>query len=318
MVMPGQSLLCELPWMKAAIDYTALLTGQIPSAQVSRWQQHARRVFVPHAGGQLLVHHWQPGQTNAQAPVVLLHGGSGSWTHWVRSIAPLLAAGHAIWAIDLPGFGDSDAIPGVMDADGMLETLAMALQRLFRWQPVQLIGFSFGAMTAGMLVARYPHLAQHLVLVGAPGLGLNAHPPLRLKGWRHLKEPHAQLACHLFNLKTLMLAYPQNLDQDTLALHIANVRRDNLPRRRLSSTDVLLHALAEVTCPVTAIYGEHDALYPGLLDDVEARMAACTRRFQGLHRISGAGHWVQYESPQAFHKVLLPRLICQQPDICSS
>jgi len=44
------------------------------------------------------------------------------------------------------------------------------------------------------------------------------------------------------------------------------------------------------------------------LDEVQALMAAHTRQWQGMQCIAGAGHWVQYEQPQAFHAALLPLL----------
>jgi pimeloyl-ACP methyl ester carboxylesterase len=89
---------------------------------------------------------------------------------------------------------------------------------------------------------------------------------------------------------------------------VHNVWRDRLPRRRISSTDILVRSLAQVECPVAAIYGAEDALYPGTLDQVAACMAAAARQWQGLQRVAGAGHWVQYEQPAAFHAVLLPLL----------
>nr|WP_174862555.1 alpha/beta hydrolase [Comamonas jiangduensis] len=209
---------------------------------------------------------------------------------------------------DLPGFGASDVPPGVVDADGMLPVLADMLQALFPLQTVRLVGFSFGGMTAGMLAAAYPHLVQQLVVVGAPGIGLTNKHPFRLKGWRHLPEPREQLRNHVFNLGELMLHDHSVIDRNTVALHVANVQRDQLPRRRISSTDVLVRALAQVECPVAAIYGGCDALYPGTLDEVERLMAAHARHWQGMQRIAGAGHWVQYESPAAFHAALLPLL----------
>ena len=39
--------------------------------------------------------------------MLLLHGGSGSWTHWLRNIQPLVDAGRQVLVPDLPGFGDS-------------------------------------------------------------------------------------------------------------------------------------------------------------------------------------------------------------------
>ena len=297
-----------LPWQGSEEDIAAIAAGQRQSREVLHWQALAQCLQHPHAGGQTTVHHWAPSQPNALAPVVLLHGGSGSWTHWVRSIGPLLAAGHTVWALDLPGFGASDAPPGAVDADDLLPVLADVLEHLFPLQAVRLVGFSFGGMTAGMLAAACPHLVEQLVVVGAPGTGLRSQHPVRLKGWRHLADPHAQLLHHLYNLRALMLHDPSRLDRDTVALHVANVRRDQLPRRRISSTDVLVQALAQVQCPVAAIYGERDALYPDALDAVQALMAAQAPQWQGMQRIADAGHWVQYEQPQAFHAALLPLL----------
>lgn len=297
-----------LPWDGTQDDIAAIAAGQVQSSEVLHWQALAQCLQHPHAGGQTTVHHWAPAQPNGLAPVVLFHGGSGSWTHWVRSIGPLLDAGHAVWAVDLPGFGASDVPPGVVDADGMLPVLADLLEALFPLQAVRLVGFSFGGMTAGMLAAAYPHLVQQLVVVGAPGIGLTSKHPFRLKGWRHLEEPRDQLLHHIYNLGELMLHDRSRIDRDTVALHVANVRRDNLPRRRISSTDILVRSLAQVICPVAAIYGECDALYPGTLGEVQALMASHARNWQGMQRIAGAGHWVQYEQPQAFHAALLPLL----------
>lgn len=297
-------------------ELAAIAAGQRQPAQVLHWQARATRITCPHAGGHTVVHHWppaapQPGEHHP--PLVLLHGGSGSWTHWVRSIGALTAAGHAIWAVDMPGFGASDAVPGVTDVDGLPPVLDDMLHHLFGTQAVQLVGFSLGGMAAGLLAARladtgHAHRIQQLVLVGPPGMGLTAHPPFRLQGWRHLSDPRAQLARHVFNLGELMLADPRHIDRDTVTLHVANVRRDRLPRRRLSHTDALAQALGRVQCPVTALYGEHDVLYPGMLDIVREHMAARVRDFRGLHTIAHAGHWVQYEAADALHARLLPVL----------
>lgn len=297
-----------LPWEDSPEAIAAIAAGQQQSQEVLHWQASATRLTHPHAGGHTTVHHWAAVQSNGLTPLVLFHGGSGSWTHWVRSIGPLLEAGHDVWAVDLPGFGDSDVPPGVSDADGMLPVLADMLQTLFPLQAVRLLGFSFGGMTAGMLTASYPHLVEQLVLVGAPGIGLRSKQPFRLKGWRHLQDPREQLLHHIYNLGALMLHDSSCIDRDTVALHVANVRRDRLPRRRISSTDILLRALAQVQCPVAAIYGAFDALYPDDLDTVAALMGDHAAQWQGMQRIAGAGHWVQYEQPHAFHAALLPLL----------
>ena len=40
------------------------------------------------------------------APLVLLHGGMGSWTHWGRNIGAL-ARKFTVITLDMPGYGDS-------------------------------------------------------------------------------------------------------------------------------------------------------------------------------------------------------------------
>ena len=306
--MEREESLPDLPWQDADEAWSLLASGQVIASEVLALAQQAERVEYPHDGGKIVLHHWTPTATNSQPPVVLFHGGSGSWTHWVKNIEALTQAGLDVWAVDLPGFGESDGVPGTSDADGMLSTLAQLLEQQFPMQPVQLVGFSFGGMTAGLLAAAYPHLIAQLVIVGAPGFGLSAKHPFRLKGWRHLASPYAQLQRHVFNLGELMLHKPEHITKDTLALHVGNVQRDQLPRRRISSTDVLVQALTRVQCPVTAIYGEHDALYPELLDTVQKMLEDATPHFRGMHRVPEAGHWVQYECPSAFHAALLPIL----------
>ena len=41
--------------------------------------------------------------------LVLLHGGHGAWNHWVRNVIPLSQT-HAVWAPDMPGYGESDEL----------------------------------------------------------------------------------------------------------------------------------------------------------------------------------------------------------------
>ena len=43
-------------------------------------------------------------------PLVLFHGGSGSWTHWIRNI-PELSRHYELWVPDIPGLGGSAMPP---------------------------------------------------------------------------------------------------------------------------------------------------------------------------------------------------------------
>ena len=289
----------------SAIDVPSLL----PLTERARLSC-ARRLTTPVGNGDLVWHAWQPaGEPRAgQPPLVLFHGGSGSWTHWVKNILPLVDAGRAVWAVDLPGFGESDPPVGGGDADAMVEPLAAGLRALFGGQAVDLVGFSFGGMTAGMLLAAHPELARRLVLVGAPAMGVVPGRQFALKGWRHLATPQAQADIHRHNLGALMLRDADLIEGLALEVHIANVQRDRLPRRRLAHTDILARSLAAVPCPVHAIYGAHDAIYRQYIHQLGDAFAAAAPDFRGLTLIEGAGHWVQFEAPEAFDAALLRTL----------
>jgi pimeloyl-ACP methyl ester carboxylesterase len=255
-------------------------------------------------------HDWPPAGQGAarRRPVVLLHGGGGSWTHWARNILPLADSGRRVLAVDLPGMGQSGLPPGGTDADALVEPLAAGLQALLDGERADVAGFSFGGMTAGLLLAAHPELAARLVLVGAPAMGVTPERQFQLKGWRHLPTAGEQAAIHRHNLGELMLHDHGLIDGLALQLHIANVPRDRMPRRRLARTDILARLLPRLRCPVHAIYGEHDALYRQYIHQLEDAFAAAAADFRGLKLIEGAGHWVQFEAPEAFDAALLAAL----------
>nr|WP_240965060.1 alpha/beta fold hydrolase [Acidovorax sp. SRB_24] len=276
-------------------------------AQVRPLAALAERRTTPCGAGDLVWHVWGAARPGV-APLVLLHGGSGSWTHWVRNIEPLAAAGRQLWVPDLPGFGASTLPPSGTDADALVEPLRAGLQALMGEQPVDLVGFSFGGLTAGLLLAAHPALAQRLVLVGAPAMGVVPRRQFELQAWRHLVDPQQQLEVHRHNLAALMLHDPQQIEGLALDLHVANMQHDRMPSRRLSGTDILARSLPRVACPVHAIYGRHDALYRQYIDQLEGAYAAAAPDFRGMALVDGAGHWVQFERPQAFHAALLAAL----------
>jgi 2-hydroxy-6-oxonona-2,4-dienedioate hydrolase len=274
---------------------------------VSRLEAFATRRETPCGAGVMVWHIWgeaRPGEP----PVVLFHGGSGSWTHWLRNIQPLVAAGRQVIAADLPGFGESAMPPSGGDADALITPLADGLQALLGGTPCDLVGFSFGGMTAGMLLAEHSVLARRLVLVGAPAMGVTPDRQFELKAWRHLPTAAEQEAVHRFNLGALMLRDTSLIDGLALELHMANLQRDRMPRRRLAHTDILARSLARVTCPVHAIYGAHDALYKRWISQLEAAYQAAAPDFRGLTLIPDTGHWVQFERPDAFDEALLAAL----------
>ncbi len=237
-------------------------------------------------------------------PVVLLHGGSGSWLHWLRNIEALEASGRRVLVPDMPGFGDSALPPKGMDADSLPAPVELGLQQLIGSQACDLVGFSFGSMVAGFIAQRHPERASRLVIVGAPGMGLWAgRNTLDLQPWRHLPDAAERRAVHRGNLAILMLHHAQAIDEEAVAIQQYNVERDRTKARSIARTDALLLALREVRCPVSAIYGSHDALYKGRMDQLRGLLETLPT-FERFIEVDDAGHWVQYERAPAFNAAL--------------
>jgi 2-hydroxy-6-oxonona-2,4-dienedioate hydrolase len=268
----------------------------------------ATRAETPCGAGTMVWHLWGRDSGNpAFAPLVLLHGGSGSWTHWLRNIAPLAESGRWVLVPDLPGFGDSAAPLQGSDADALPGLVEQGLNSLLGDAACDLAGFSFGGMVAGFMAEQFAARAARLVLVGAPGLGVSPEKAIRLNAWRHVTDSLRRDEIHRSNLAALMLLHPESITEVALRLHIANVLRDRMKGRSLSRTDVLARSLARVRCPVDAIYGSEDALYRGRMQALAPALRQAPN-FRTLTLIEAAGHWVQFERAEAFNAALLAAL----------
>ena len=264
--------------------------------------RQARRHETPCGDGHLVWHTWGEGE-----PVLMLHGGSGSWTHWLRNIPAVVAAGRMAVVPDLPGFGESANPPGGGDADAVVAPLLEGLDALLGARPLDVVAFSFGSLVAALLASRHPERVARLVLVGAPVVPLQRGRGVELKPWSRTSSREERARVHRHNLAALMLHRPESIDELALALHAANVPRDRMRRRRLVTTNAMQDAVARFACPFSAIYGAEDVLLHGIWPQVEATLHA-NPAFRGMTVIEQAGHWVQYEEADRFDAAMLAAL----------
>jgi pimeloyl-ACP methyl ester carboxylesterase len=255
------------------------------------------RRTTPNGAGEVVWRIWGDG-----APLVLLHGGTGSWMHWVRNIEEL-ARDFMLLVPDIPGSGESGNPPAPVSADSIGATLAEGVASIIGPQTAFAIaGFSMGGLIAGYLVRHAGAHAQCLVLVGATGTGAR-RDPMELRSWRRLATDAEKTAAHRHNLGILMIRDPGKIDELAVQMQKMNAERSRIRGKHVSHTGTLAEALIGFGGRLAGIWGEFDATAVPYM----AERAEKLRQFQpqaSFEVFEGAGHWVQYEAPERFNRRL--------------
>jgi pimeloyl-ACP methyl ester carboxylesterase len=262
---------------------------------------------IAHAGKRQPVQHracetvWRV--WGAGPPLVLLHGGTGSWMHWVRNIEDL-ARDFMVLVPDLPGSGESGNPEPPISADGIAATLAAGLESLIRSDcAVAIAGFSMGGLVGGYLARRLGTRARCLVLVGATGTGAPRATMAPLVSWRRLPTEAEKTAAHRRNLGILMIHDPARIDALAVHMQKANAERSRVRGKHVSHTGALPDCLMGFPGRLAGIWGEFDATAGPYLAERAERL----RQFQpqaSFDVFEGAGHWVQYEASTRFNQRL--------------
>ena len=267
-----------------------------PLAGLRRLDAEALRTVSPCGDGSMVWRSWGDGPA-----LVLLHGGAGSWQHWVRT-APAFSRTHRVLAPDLPGLGESADPPAPPDMTTIGATVAAGIDRLLGPQmPYDLVGFSFGASVGGHVALLHGGRVRSLTLLGAGGL-VRPRAPMTLERVRD-KTGEALAQAHRTNLQRIMITDPARIDALAIAIQDWNARHARLDSPALIAQRPLALSLPQLRVPVNAIWGERDQIaYYTLEDRIAALRALCPA--VELRIISEAGHWVPYELPDAFNATL--------------
>ncbi len=258
----------------------------------------ARRATTPCGKGHMVWRGW--GQGNEA--IVLLHGGSGSWVHWIRNIEAF-SARYTVWVPDFPGMGESDLPPEPWTPQSIADITETGLQQLLGAQPCHMVGFSFGGMIGGHFAARHPTRVRTLVIADAAGTGVANDPGDRMKSWRRVEDAAQRKEIHRYNLGVWMLHDPARVDTLAVELSSVAVEADRLRNREVSRTDSLLQVLPQVRCPVHCIWGREDVLFTRTRAQLEALLRQAGAA--SILFIDDAGHWAPYEQPHAFNSAVL-------------
>src|SRR5262245_25106186 len=177
------------------------------AARVRALSRTARKRTTPCGTGVMVWRAWGAGE-----PLVLLHGGYGSWTHWLRAI-PELSRHYELWVPDMPGLGSSPMPPEPRTPASIAAVVAAGLSEIFPPQVRPgLAGFSFGGRVATLAAARLGSRVRELVLIGVAALGLTPEPRAPFARERSGMSEAERAAVHRQNLAILMFADPARID----------------------------------------------------------------------------------------------------------
>lgn len=259
-------------------------------------------------------------------PLLLLHGFTGAASTW-RDLTGALNPWRCI-AVDLIGHGTSDAPADqrcytmercVTDLVGLIDVLGV--------ERAVVLGYSMGGRVALHLAAAAPQRVAALVLEGAsPGIDDAAERAARVASDRALADDIelGGIATFVDRWERIPLFATQARLSDDVRARLRQQRLTNRPAGLANSLlgmgtgaqPSLWPRLRELTMPVLLIAGEDDTKYSEMARAMASRMPCAAVRI-----VSGAGHAVHLERPDAFNdhvKEFLKRCLSQQNPLASS
>ena len=245
-------------------------------------------------------------------PVLLLHGLGASVVTWRDNLGPLSTA-FRVYAVDLPGHGDSDK----PDIDYAVDTMVRFVVRFMEsldLESTAIIGNSIGGALGLITALRHPDLISRLILVDSAGLGREVSPYLRLvsiPGLGALLES-SRVGGTRFMLKKVFVdqsfVTQELLDELYRSRQmpgakeaVVRVIRRTVGLRGVRKEYVYLNDLPRLNIPLMLVWGAQDLILP-VSHAYRASEAAPHAR---LKVFDGSGHWSHMERASEFNSLAL-------------
>ena len=107
-------------------------------------------------------------------PIVLIHGAGGNAVEFRETLTPHLRDRHKVIMIDRPGHGYSERKNTAMSLEEQAQTIAGAIEQLFKDKRVVLVGHSYGAAVALRVGIDHPELLSGIGLIAPVSHGWDA------------------------------------------------------------------------------------------------------------------------------------------------
>ena len=253
-----------------------------------------RRSYVDGIWGQVHVT-----EAGSGAPLVLLHQSPLSGAAFLPALPALATAGFRAIALDMPGFGASDAPPAPQDIAAHADALLVVFDQLGLDCP-HLLGHHTGASIAAAFAARHGSRLGRLILNGVPLL--NAEERAFFAGFRFTPLKPLPDGSHLLDAwQQRLKATPGWTDINAMHRHVVTMLAN--PERYFWGFDAvfaqdLAADLAQITAPTLVLTNSGEDLFEA------SGRATALRPDWAYACLDGGTHDIVDEQPEAWAAVV--------------
>ena len=241
-------------------------------------------------------------------PALLVHGFGGAIDGW-RFNQPALADERVVWALDLPGHGESTTDAGDGSVAALSQVVSGTLDALGIGR-AHLTGHSLGGALALAMLAAAPERVASLSLIAPCGLGAEIDGDfieafLAAERRKAMKQALSRLFADPAAVRRQMvedMLRQQRMDGGPEARR--TIARACFPGGRQRT--VLRHTLTGTTVPVQVLWGRADSIVPPAHADGLPPAVV-------VHRVDGAGHMPHVEQAGAVNRRLLDFMRAAEP-----
>ena len=238
----------------------------------------------------LLTHY----EVQGKGTVILLLHGWGDTAAGLAGLRQSLAASHTVIAVDLPGFGGTEAPKEVWGLSQYAQFVADFLKKIDARQLAGIVGHSNGGAIAVRGLSSGILKADKLVLLASAGI-------------RGVYKGRVRVLRYATKIgKALTMPLPKAIKQKLRRKVYQTVGSDMLVAEHLQETfkrvvtdDIRTNA-AQLTVPTLLIYGEQDEATPLVYGETFHQLIAGST----LEVLPGAGHFVHLDRPQAVERAI--------------
>ncbi|MGF1604636.1 MAG: alpha/beta fold hydrolase [Thermosynechococcaceae cyanobacterium] len=264
-------------------------------------------------------------------PMLFLHGFGASIGHWKHNL-PFFSKHHAVYALDLLGFGGSEKANTNYNAASLWAEQVYDFWRTFIKVPVILVGNSLGSLVSLIAAARYPQMVRATAMINLPDSSVLESPVWLTKGLSLLRTglfPALWVTKSIFTSTPIFNPFFRWIRQpsvirfwvkkaysnpdavtDELVDILVNPTHDRGAARALKAMFIAKPTLKEeylaksilprLTIPMLLIWGKQDMLVPPKLAPLFVRYNKALQ----LIELDNAGHCPQDECPDVVNDAI--------------